>query len=200
MPILAIIFAFTLTYSTQLFAMKAAEPASLEKLLNYYKGLGEFTSDFSQTKQLTSLGMVLKGKGQLQVLGAAGVIWKVTEPAPLEVAITSTAITVKTMVAGKEQITSYSLSEGVAGNQIAASVKPFLDLFTGSMKSLHQQFEVKPTAGGFSLTPKTQTIPIKSLELSPDAGNQFLARVVIREKSGDSIEYQFEKPTPRVPK
>lgn len=180
--------------------MQAAEPPTLDKLLNYYRDLGSFESSFTQTKHLTAIGMTLKGKGQLRVLGADGVIWKMIDPAPLEVAISPLAVTIKTTVSGKPVVTTYSLIEGVAGNQIAASVKPFLDLFTGSMDSLHKQFDIETVSDGFSLTPKLTTMAIKNLVLSPDADNLYLARVVIHEKSGDSIEYQFARPTALVPK
>ncbi len=167
--------------------------AGIDKLLNNYKPLGNFSADFTQTKKLVALGMELKGKGQLQVFEDKSIIWQINEPAPMNVRIDAKEIVIKTVVSGKEQKQVFSLTEGIAGNQIAASVKPFLDLFSGSSAGLHERFSIAKAGTGFSLTPKEQ-LPIKTLELTPDSAGTYMEQVIIHEKSGDSITYLFSKP------
>jgi hypothetical protein len=172
---------------------KGDASAGIDKLLNNYRPLGGFSADFTQTKKLVALGMELKGRGQLQVLDDKSIVWQILEPAPLNVRIDAKEIVIKTVVGGKEQKQVFSLTEGIAGNQIAASVKPFLDLFSGSSAGLRERFTIAKTGISFSLTPKEQ-LPIKTFELTPDASGTYMEHVVIHEKSGDSISYLFTKP------
>ena len=172
---------------------KEETSAGIDKLLNNYRPLGSFAADFTQTKKLVALGMELKGKGQLQVFDDKSIVWQISEPAPMNVRIDAKEIVIKTVVSGKEQKQVFSLTEGIAGNQIAASVKPFLDLFSGSSAGLRERFTIENAGTGFSLTPKEQ-LPIKTLELTPDQSGTYMEHVVIHEKSGDSITYLFSKP------
>ncbi len=172
---------------------KEEASAGIDKLLNNYKPLGGFVADFTQTKKLVALGMELKGKGELQVSDDKSIVWQISEPAPMNVRIDAKEIVIKTVVSGKEQKQVFSLTEGIAGNQIAASVKPFLDLFSGSSAGLRERFTIENAGTGFSLTPKEQ-LPIKTLELTPDQSRTYMEHVVIHEKSGDSITYLFSKP------
>jgi hypothetical protein len=194
---LAIIIAFC----SGSFVSLAQEPdqvtAAIDKLLNNYKPLGDFSADFTQTKKLVALGMELNGKGQLQVYTDKSIVWLIKEPAPMNVRIDAKEIVIKTTVSGKEQKQVFSLTEGIAGNQIAASVKPFLDLFSGSSTALRERFTITKLDSGYSLTPK-EHLPIKTLELIPDSTGTFMETVVIHEKSGDSISYLFTKPASLV--
>ncbi len=169
--------------------------AGVDKLLNNYKPLGSFSADFTQTKKLVDLGMELKGKGQLQVFEDKSIIWQINEPASMNVRIDAKEIVIKTVVSGKEQKQVFSLTEGIAGNQIAASVQPFLELFSGSSAGLRARFTIAKAGTGFSLTPRRDSeLPIKFLELTPDGSGTYMEHVVIHEKSGDSISYWFSKP------
>lgn len=191
--ILAVLLAFSSVSVWGLAQTNDHAHAAIDKLLNNYGPLGSFGADFTQTKKLVALGMELKGKGQLQVFDDKSIVWQINEPAPMNVRIDAKEIVIKTLVSGKEQKQVFSLTEGIAGNQIAASIKPFLDLFSGSSTGLRERFTIATAGNGFSLTPKDQ-LPIKTLELTPDQSGTYMERVVIHEKSGDSITYVFTKP------
>jgi hypothetical protein len=191
--IFAVLMSFSLVSVISFAQTKEEASAGIDKLLNNYKPLGGFVADFTQTKKLVALGMELKGKGELQVSDDKSIVWQISEPAPMNVRIDAKEIVIKTVVSGKEQKQVFSLTEGIAGNQIAASVKPFLDLFSGSSAGLRERFTIENAGTGFSLTPKEQ-LPIKTLELTPDQSRTYMEHVVIHEKSGDSITYLFSKP------
>jgi len=188
-------FLFSIVFGAQLgLAQKQADSTSeLDILLSKYNGLGDFSAGFAQIKKLVALGMELKGRGQLKVFEDKSVIWEILEPAPMNIRIDSKEIVITTKVSGKEQKQVFSLTEGIAGNQIAMSVKPFLDLFSGSSSALHERFAITKSGLGYSLTPKDQ-MPIKTLELIPDSSGTYVEQVLIHEKSGDSIAYLFTKP------
>lgn len=182
-----------------------ASASELDKLINNYSEMSGFRSDFRQTKTLTTIGMELKGSGSLRVNSKTkDVLWQVKDPSPLAIKITTSAVSVISNVVGsdgkvKEQTQTFSLKGGIAGNQIAASIKPFLDLFSGDAASLHKQFKVERAANGFSLVPNQDApkqLPIKSMTIVPDSDINYIVRVVILEKSGDTITYDFEKPVP----
>jgi hypothetical protein len=178
----------------------AAAPAEIDKIISYYKELKSFESGFRQTKKLETVGMELKGSGKLRVHGPA-VEWQVLEPAPLLVRISLEEISLtEPSAAGtaSPKTQTFSLKEGVAGNRIAASVRPFLELFSGNPAALKKQFLVTTQDGGFALTPRDGDLPVEKLLVFPDAGGTYIARVQILEKSGDRITYEFAKPTPLV--
>lgn len=179
-----------------------AATADIDKIISHYSKMSGFESRFRQTKKLESVGMELKGSGVLSVSGKV-ITWRVIEPAALSVTISPEEIAITGQAAGDGKATvrqtqKFSLKDGVAGSQIAASVRPFLELFSGNPEALKQQFAVAQEKQSFALTPVDQGLPIRKMTVVPDAAGDYIARVIIHEKSGDLMTYDFEKPVPLV--
>lgn len=162
----------------------------LAQELRYYQKIATLHTRFHETKTLKDMGMKLESDGELTVVRPTGtqaskVTWKVVHPSPLTVILEEGKLQIQ---AGDGKSENYSL-EGSARESLKALVA-WLKL---DPDELMQSYKIsKAEGGGWLFEPKAEA-PITSMQMELKPGS-YLQRLVIQEKSGDTLQIRFEKP------
>ncbi len=171
---------------------KAMEKAELTSLLAYYQSITKLKARFKERKTLKDLSYPLLSEGLLTVQRPDRVVWEITKPSPLVVTLDRKELSIESG-AGK---TKKREAIAVEGNDKAAeSLKGLVAWLRLDPTALLEEYRIYSLGNHeYEMVPKRAgATPFDSLTMTLKEGAH-LEALSIREKSGDSIVINFERP------
>lgn len=143
---------------------------------------------FDQSKFLSSFDLTIQSKGQFHYIQNRSIVWQTTEPMANELTLTPDSIVNKQnghelMRLDRQSSPTIALLSEIFFSVMTADWQRLEQHFTLTGKLDHESWsaDLKPTNNTFSQL-------IRRVELS---GDQFLKKVVLYEKSGDTTTIHF---------
>lgn len=184
-----------LFWALSLPAATELSPQTVELRLKSYVGITGFRARFTQVKHLKDMALDLTSEGQLTVIRPHKVIWRVDRPSPLEMTLEERAIHLVQGqgAARREQHWKLGNEIGEADLKGIHDLMAWLRLDIPAINAAYRLTEVKP--GELRCAPRENSphspFVAMNLRLNPKG---HLERLILEERSGDSLEITFSAP------
>ncbi|MBY0413894.1 MAG: outer membrane lipoprotein carrier protein LolA [Bdellovibrionales bacterium] len=153
-----------------------------------YSKLKTLTADFSQTKELKSIGVKLKSKGSMNFNRPDYFEWQVNEPKNFVFIFKKDIITL--LEDGKVLRTADSANFDKKMLDAISHLKAWLMI---DQKFIGEHYEINKLSNDrYEFAPKGQTKMFKNITI--DLGTTYpIKKIILQEFSGDTIEIEFSK-------
>jgi hypothetical protein len=169
--------------------------ADIEKKLQKYTQLDRFKAHFEQITQLKEVGISLRSEGELTVIRPSQVVWRIFKPAPLELTLEGTLISVVQGEGSSRKQQQWQMDKLGSDRDLKGmnDLMAWLKLDAKAIASSYRLDEIKPNE--FLCTPRqiVKQSPFKAMRmfLGPQG---FLVKLILEENSGDQLEISFSLP------
>ena len=162
---------------------KGDKPALREELADFEVLSGRF----EQTKTIAEVELTLQTSGSFEVHKKTSIVhWNIEKPKNSTICIDKEGVAIR----GGGTTKSFKFSE--VGNDVGRQVAQLTQLMSMDRPALEKEFNIKKEGSLYKLTPKEKAAMFSSAEISVGARG-LVERVVLKEKSGDSLDIRFSK-------
>lgn len=169
---------------------------SLEEVnqrLSFYKTLKTLKTTFKQVKRLKDVGIEMKSEGTLTLTRPDKIIWRVTQPAFVELQMHGKRVDLITGEGKETKKQTWGLEEALDSNT-HKSLEGLVSWLQIDIPTLHKHYEIHELGvNQFRCVPRGNSfVTALRLQLHPKG---HLEKLWLEEKSGDEIELTFNTPT-----
>ena len=179
--------------STSVYA--EVNPVEIQQVFQQLSAHSVVRAQFEQSKQLGSVNKTFKSTGKVLFAKNNGVLWQMQTPVQADMVMTPKKLVQKTARTQSE----IKLDKSPYG----AVANVFLQLMTGDVKTLQQNFNIQsaeinrnqqPATWQIRLTPKAPILQ-KLFNVVEASGAEYVQRMVIYDKSQNSTIINFKQQT-----
>lgn len=166
--------------------------ADFARLLENYQKFSRMDVPFSQTKNITGLGLQLRSQGSLTVIRPDTVIWLLNKPDFLKVLINAQEISLQS---GKHEPERWPLAQ--IPEKMAANLQEMILWLKFDAEALYQQFHISAHGDHNFSFKRRKNVGAESGFTSLDmvfGPGKNVRQMRMVEKSGDFIDIQFDEP------
>lgn len=191
--LLFILLATALTASASA-EFKPVSAAELKNALAKYRAMTHLQVAFKQKKFLKDMDMALESRGDLDIEPPSRVVYRITEPAKMTVTLTPQEIKIESG-SGADRSVQTIKTGSIPGESEKRSLQAMVTWLKLDPDGLDRDYRVgKDPSGRFRFDPRVpEQSPFQNLEMQLSSEGH-LKQLVMQEKSGDRIEFFFEKP------
>lgn len=166
----------------------------MDKLFKHYQDLKAFEANFKQKKLLKQEGLEIDSSGRLSVALGTALLYEIKAPGRLAVFLDQDHLEIRSGEGAKATKNKYALKGGEYSEKIAENVKELTALLAMNRTELDKTYAVTEEHGKLVLTPAN---PKQFVRVVMTLGTgDWIRRIDIEERSGDSMALDFEEPRP----
>jgi outer membrane lipoprotein-sorting protein len=172
---------------------KALSAEDFYRKFSWYQKFSSLKTTFVQKKTIPGLNVHLEAKGTLSVKRPDTVIWEITQPSELKVLLDKNNLSIISETGKDQQVESWPLEKMPSNIKEKLFVmKLWLSFDPEGLYRQYTIFEIKPNQLRF-IPKENSQIGFSSLEMHLHP-NGYISKLILREDSGDILDYTFQKP------